>query len=427
MRQKFALTVTSIILSCFLFSCVNDSPVNNDPPGESETVLFINEVLSTGSPDWLEIYNPGATSVDVSDFYVFDEGTIADKYSLPSGTTVPAHGYLVLSCDDLATGLSMNFKLSSGGETVYLEDASHVSIDNVIFPALSDGTSYGRSEDGSSTWVEFSSPSPGVANGTPAPNEAPEIDDVSRSPQSPTPVDTVTISATVTDDYGLESVALYYKTSGATFTELAMSETESDVYEAKLPPSPDSTVVSYYIEAVDDSSATTVDPTTAPVTNYSYTSLASAYSPPALYINEFLASNDACCADEFGDYDDFIEIYNGSDESVDVGGMYITDDLLEPTTWQIPLTAPDSTTIPAGGFLLLWADKEPTQGVLHVNVKLSGGGEQVGLFAIDAFNNVLIDSLTYGDQEADTSYGRSPDGTDNWGFLVPTPGETNTQ
>ena len=48
-------------------------------------------------------------------------------------------------------------------------------------------------------------------------------------------------------------------------------------------------------------------------------------------INEYLASNDACCTDENGDYDDFIELYNGGSASVDVGGMYITDDLADPT------------------------------------------------------------------------------------------------
>ena len=52
-------------------------------------------------------------------------------------------------------------------------------------------------------------------------------------------------------------------------------------------------------------------------------------------INEYLASNDACCTDENGDYDDFIELYNGGSASVDVGGMYITDDLADPTAYQI--------------------------------------------------------------------------------------------
>ena len=143
-----------------------------------------------------------------------------------------------------------------------------------------------------------------------------------------------------------------------------------------------------------------------------------------LFINEFLAKNDACCTDENGDDDDFIEIYNGGANAVDIGGMYITDDLGEPTEWQIPDTAPDSTTIEPGGFLLLWADKESEQGILHVEIKLSDEGEQIGLFASDGVTP--IDTLTFGEQTEDVSKGRNPDGSDTWEFFTsPTPGATN--
>ncbi len=146
-------------------------------------------------------------------------------------------------------------------------------------------------------------------------------------------------------------------------------------------------------------------------------------SAQTLYINEFLASNDSCLADEYGEYDDWIEIYNPGPNPVDIGGMYITDDLTNPTAWQIPTTAPDSTTIPPGGFLLLWADKQPEQGVLHVKIKLSSGGEQIGLYASDG---TVIDTLTFGPQTTDISSGRYPDGTDNWmTFDNPTPRYTN--
>ena len=44
-------------------------------------------------------------------------------------------------------------------------------------------------------------------------------------------------------------------------------------------------------------------------------------------INEFLASNDACYPDEVGEYDDWVELYNSSSGPIDVGGMYIADNL----------------------------------------------------------------------------------------------------
>ena len=143
-----------------------------------------------------------------------------------------------------------------------------------------------------------------------------------------------------------------------------------------------------------------------------------------IYINEYLASNDACCTDENGEYDDFIEIYNGGTASVDLGGMYITDDLSKTTEWQIPTTSPDSTTIDPGDFLVLWADKESEQGILHVEIKLSGDGEQIGLFASDGAT--VVDTLTFDAQTADVSQGRNPDGSETWAtFSSPTPGTTN--
>ena len=147
-----------------------------------------------------------------------------------------------------------------------------------------------------------------------------------------------------------------------------------------------------------------------------------------LFINEFLASNDFGMTDPAGDNDDWIEIYNAGTEAVDIGGLYITDDLSDPTCWQIPTTQPDSTTIPAGGFLILWADKEAEQGVLHLGeVKLSGSGEQIGLVQVVGTDTSFIDSLTYFEQATDTSYGRSADGADTWGpYYIPTPGSSNS-
>lgn len=146
-----------------------------------------------------------------------------------------------------------------------------------------------------------------------------------------------------------------------------------------------------------------------------------------LFINEFLASNDSGLTDPFGDNDDWIEIYNPNDFAVDVGGLFVTDDLEDATAWQIPRTAPDTTTIPAKGFLLLWADKESEQGVQHLELKLSGGGEQIGLVQIVDTDTTFLDSLTYDEQSADTSYGRIEDGGDAWGFFsVTTPGTSNS-
>ena len=51
--------------------------------------------------------------------------------------------------------------------------------------------------------------------------------------------------------------------------------------------------------------------------------------------------------------------------------MYLTDDLANPTKWRIPSGYSSQTTMPAGGFVVFWADEEPAEGPLHANFKLS--------------------------------------------------------
>jgi len=142
-----------------------------------------------------------------------------------------------------------------------------------------------------------------------------------------------------------------------------------------------------------------------------------------IYINEFMASNSSTIADG-ADYDDWVELYNAGSSSVNIGGMYLSDDLAEPTLWQIPTGNSSVTTIPAGGYLLLWFDKETDQGPLHVDAKLGSGGEDIVLTASNG--TTIIDSYTFGPQIGDISEGRVGDGNSNFDFFgEPTPGASN--
>jgi len=62
-----------------------------------------------------------------------------------------------------------------------------------------------------------------------------------------------------------------------------------------------------------------------------------------LFINEFMADNDHIIQDNFGDYDDCIELYNAGTTAIDLGGMYLTDRIDEPTMWMIPYGISGST------------------------------------------------------------------------------------
>lgn len=143
-----------------------------------------------------------------------------------------------------------------------------------------------------------------------------------------------------------------------------------------------------------------------------------------LVINEFQADNETTIADGQGDYDDWVEIYNDSNITADIGGYYITDDFNTPDLNQIPPNRPAQTQIAPHGYGLIWADKDPEDGAMHIGLSLKADGERVGMVAFDG--SAFIDSVVFGPQGNDESYGRFPDAEDNWtAFGIPTPGAEN--
>ncbi len=149
-------------------------------------------------------------------------------------------------------------------------------------------------------------------------------------------------------------------------------------------------------------------------------------SPPPLHINEWLAANNGSLLNPAtGDADDWFEIHNPGTAPVDLGGFSLTDRPDAPNRSIIPA----GFTIPARGFLLVWADELPAASIpggdLHANFRLSQGGESITLF--DPLGR-LVDSVSFGPQTPDQSQGRWPDGAPIpfLSFTQPTPGQPNT-
>ncbi len=96
------------------------------------------------------------------------------------------------------------------------------------------------------------------------------------------------------------------------------------------------------------------------------------------------------------------------------------DDSLDLTHWRI---AP-GVMIGAGEHLIFFADDDGTQGPLHTNFQLSQSGEVLTL--VDSDGTTVVDSIEFGAQTTDVSYGRSADGDAAWGFQAsPSPGGSN--
>lgn len=145
-----------------------------------------------------------------------------------------------------------------------------------------------------------------------------------------------------------------------------------------------------------------------------------------IFINEILASNDNLNADEKGEFDDWIEIYNSNEYEVNIAGLYVTDKFDNPCKYQIPFHSEQQTAIPAKGHLLLWADEQTEQGLLHLNFKLEKNGETIGLIQVTDGDTLFIDSVSFSAQTTNISYGRESDGYEKWiYFNTPTPQDTN--
>jgi len=142
---------------------------------------------------------------------------------------------------------------------------------------------------------------------------------------------------------------------------------------------------------------------------------------PDLYINEFMAGNLSTRTDEYGEYDDWLEIYNGDVNPVWLGDKYLSDDINEPEKWKLP-----ETVLDPGQFILIWADGQSGQGPNHASFRLSKSGEEIVLFESPGRNSLVIDRLAFGSQQDDVSLGRSTDGGVDWiSFTSPTPGFSN--
>ncbi len=431
-------------------ACDKDDTTTPPPPTGGSGELVINEFLAKAEtfsldddgtyPDWIELYNPGTEDINIGGWYLWDDlaAPMADWYQMPAGTAetvVPSRGWLVLYADkNEAEGiLHIGVKLSQGGEDILLADASGEIVYSLTFEAQTPDISMGLTPDGTGDFGFLASPTPRVANSGSAGNMSPVIDNVELDPVSQLPDAPVTVNVAVYDDSGIASVDLLWNIDGGDWTTVAMTASSKVTgdYTGVIPGQAQGVEVGYYILVTDSEAATTTEPADAPTEILTYMPLLAIESD--LYINEFMASNDSyfACPGEYEiaskAYVDWIEIYNAGDTAIDIGGMYITDDLSSTQEWQIPTTHPDSTTIDAGGFLVLFADKDTDRGVLHVNIKLSGNGESIGLYGDDGEGHIaLFDSYTYASAAPDTSEGRTVDGGAPWAiFSAPTIGASN--
>jgi hypothetical protein len=142
-----------------------------------------------------------------------------------------------------------------------------------------------------------------------------------------------------------------------------------------------------------------------------------------LRINEILVENNSNYIDDFGQHSPWIEIFNSAYSPVDLGGLYLTDDISNPTKYRIP-RGQQITLLPPRSYLVFWANNQPSHGIRHLNFILEEG-KTIALY--DASGRNLIDSVTVPYRlQTDVTYGRIVDGGELWANLPKsTPGGNN--
>ncbi len=133
----------------------------------------------------------------------------------------------------------------------------------------------------------------------------------------------------------------------------------------------------------------------------------------SIVINELLPMNKKSGADQNGQYDDWIELFNLSDADIDLSGCFLSDSNKNPAKWKFP----NGTIIGRNNFLIVWADADTLQAGLHTNFKLSAEGEKVLFSSPDL---ILIERVEYPATYVEQSYSRIPNGTGGFVWTKPT-------
>ena len=217
--------------------------------------LVMNEIFSRGAApdlDWIEIYNPAATQVDLTGYKIYDEGGnggTKPKKEFPSGTIIPAGGFYVIVTDEDGVTVGSKFGLSSSGEQVWLENPSAIVIDTITFPAMPIATtSYGRLPDGGETKQIFTIITRGASTGaTDVGDDINSILEYKLSQNYPNPFNPSTTIEFIIAKTGLVTIKVFnilgsevatlvneVKNSGTHFINFNGSELSNGVYFYKL-------------------------------------------------------------------------------------------------------------------------------------------------------------------------------------------------
>jgi hypothetical protein len=375
--------------------------------------IVINEVLAFNRntqpngvdyPDVIELYNAGSSAVDINGYSLTDDPLVPNKYTFTDTTIISAGGYLIVYADSAlaSPGIHTNFGLNSDGDSLYLNNGA-TTLDSVTFGPQAPDVSIGRLANGTGAFAA-NTPTIGATNASIAlgaianvkinewmanpfsgfdwfeiyNNDAkpvsisgmwlsnnPATPKISQLPNlsfleakgfqkiwpdkkpldGPTHVNFRLVSAGST-------IQLTQSNGTSVIDRVTFGTQTEDVSQGRLPDG-GTTIVSMV------GSASPQNP------NYALQSVA---------INEVL-SNAAT------PFEDAIELYNTGASAVNVGGWWLSDDLVVRKKYQIPA----NTVIQPGGYLVVYGNQLQAG---SIPFSLLARGDEVFLSAVDGSGNL---------------------------------------
>jgi hypothetical protein len=228
-----------------------------------------------------------------------------------------------------------------------------------------------------------------------------------RTPDLPAPDQAPQVNATFTGADEPVAVEVVARVEGGTPAAYPMTR-DATGWSAQLPALPARTSVTYYLHVSFTDGRTAFHPASNWVQPYRYR-VAGQDLPELpgsdLVLNELMADNVATLPDESGEYDDWVELVNRGSAPLSLAGYFLGPSPEDPWAFALP-----AATLQPGEHLLVWCDKDTSQGPLHAPFKLAKSGDRLLLSTRDA----IVDTVTYDPLATDRSWARLPDGTGAW-------------
>lgn len=439
--------------------------------------VYITEVLASNTSypnadgrccDYIELYNSAGYAVDLTGFQLGDIAG-SGRYAFPAGTVMEANSYLVVYCDKTADSPDYaQFGISrSGGEAFYLIASNNAIVDSVTTIAMDLDEAMALQSSGE--WV-LASPTPGQANDIPAQDGS----DIYNSGVSPVRITEFASNATFyAGEYGLRCDWVELHNTSAEAVDISGFTLSDNVGNDKYC-FPSGTVIGadgYLVvpcsdavggediapfnlsqlggeaivlknasgmivelvstSAMDDSGSMALDSggswslTGEASPGFENTSAGHqaflrsiGAAKGTIVISEVMSATQAILLDQFGEFSDWVELYNSGSETVELAGWFLSDDPAQPDKWTFP-----EAQIEPGQRLIVFCSGADTavNGQLHTNFSLSAGGESL---ILSCCLGTSVDSVTFGSSENNCSF-LFEDGSEGCQTDLPTPGYPN--